>query len=175
MADNQKIIQQGELAKYIVTSNRSDFSLADDDFYIELIYGMLGKKTIIQKSDMLEGLNGQWVMTFDTSDMVGLVTARMVLQVPDTDSGTLIRQEVDSQYIAFVVTSPCPNCICMPSCTDDHDVTYERTEQSDIASAYQQLFVTDIITPETGEPYPDYRAVVTSDGMYVYVHRLPLV
>ena len=38
--DNNFIIQQGERAKFIVTSQSENFDLTRDDFYIEIIYGM---------------------------------------------------------------------------------------------------------------------------------------
>lgn len=137
--DSNMIIQQGERAKFLIASQRADFSLSDVEFYVELSYGMMGGKTTIQKSQMQMTTNSQWVMMFDTSEMVGKVTAKFYVEVPDTDASRGIRQEVDCQVIAFVVSTPCPRFFTCPDCTQTHDVTYTRTEQSSIADQYVRL------------------------------------
>ena len=104
--DEKNIIQQGEKVKFIITSRNPNFNIEEDDFYVEIIYGMMGKKLTIQKSDMLYGTDGEYVMQFSTEGMVGPVKARMVWQCHDTDSDPANqRQEVDMQIICFVVNS----------------------------------------------------------------------
>ena len=39
---NHNIIPQGEQARFIVKSNRADFSFEDSDYSLEIIYGMNG-------------------------------------------------------------------------------------------------------------------------------------
>ena len=59
--------------------------------------------------------------------------ARLVMQIDD-------RQEVDEQYIGVVISSPCPQFFKCPKCESvGHDVTYERTEESDIGDKYAML------------------------------------
>jgi hypothetical protein len=130
---NEKdIIQQGERAKYIVTSNRADFDFGENDYYLEIIYGMMGAKITIEKKDFQQ-LDDYWVFSFPTENIVGKVMARMVMQIG-------VRQEVDEQYIGFVVTDPCPQFFRYPKCDSvGHDVSYERTEESDIAEKYAML------------------------------------
>lgn len=168
------IYQQGEKAKFIVTSQNQNFNMEEDDFYVELLYGMMGKKLVLQKSDFLYGTGGEFVMLFPTDGMIGKVTARMVWQQHDTDSAPdNERQNVDEQVIAFVVTTPCPTLLTCPKCSSEgRDVRYERTEEPDIASLYMRLCATDIVIPDTGgEPYTIYRPLITRNDEYIYVLR----
>ena len=67
------------------------------------------------------------------------MTARCVWFVPDGDLDGGLREKDDEQYLCFVVTTPCPQFLTCPACTEEHPVTYTRTEQSDIAEKYQRL------------------------------------
>lgn len=167
------IVQQGERLKYIVTSQNPNFNMEEDDFYLEIIYGMRQKKLTIPKSEFLYGTGGEFVLMFDTDGMIGKITARMVWQCHDTDSAPKdIRQEVDEQVIAFVVNTPRPTMLLCPAESDGHDVRYERTEESDIAAMYMRLCATETVTPETGgEPYNIYRPLITRNDEYIYVLR----
>ena len=171
--DSKNIVQQGEKLKYIVTSRNQNFNMEECDFYVEILYGMMGKKLVIPKSDFLYSTGGEYVLMFSTDGMVGKLTARMVWQCHDTDSDpNNQRQEVDEQIIAFVVTTPCPHLLICPACPTDRDVNYERTDDPDIASLYVRLCVTETITPDGGgEPYNIYRPLITRDDSYLYVLR----
>ena len=172
MAD-LNIVRQGEKVKYIVTSQNINFDMEACDFYVELHYGMMGKKLVIPKSEFLYGTGGEYIMLFDTSDMVGKVVARLVWQCHDTDSNpNNQRQEVDEQIIAFVATTPCPQLIFCPKCSSEgHDVRYEITEEPDIADKYVRLVSTEHIVPEHGNPYDIYRPFITRDDEYLYATR----
>ena len=173
MSEND-IIQQGEKVKYIVTSRNPNFNIEEDDFRVELIYGMMGKKLIIQKSEMMYGTGGEYIMQFSTSGMVGKVVARTVFFVHDADiNPDGEREEVDEQVICFVVSTPCPILLNCPKCSSEgHDIHFERTEEPDIAAMYLRLCVTEIVTPESGgEPYPIYRPLITRNDEYIYVLR----
>lgn len=168
------IIQEGEKVKYIITSRNPNFNIEENDFYVELLYGHMGKKLTIQKSEMLYGTGGEYLMQFSTKGMLGKVTARTVFFVNDADidpNGE--REEVDEQAIAFVVTTPCPILLNCPKCSSEgHDIHFERTEEPDIAALYMRLCVTEIVTPESGgEPYPIYRPLITHNDEYIYVLR----
>ena len=168
------IIQQGETVKYIVTSRNPNFNIEDDDFRVELIYGMMGKKLVIQKSEMAPSPGSEYIMQFSTKDMVGKVVARTVFYVHDADiNPDGEREEVDEQVICFVVTTPCPTFLnCQKCSSEGHDIHFERTEEPDIAAMYLRLCVTEIVTPESGgEPYPIYRPLITRNDEYIYVHR----
>jgi hypothetical protein len=130
--DAKQIIQQGERAKYIVTSNRQDFDFGVNDYHLEIIYGMMGAKITIEKTDF-QKFDDYWVFSFPTDNIVGKVLARLVMQIGD-------RQEVDEQYIGVVISTPCPQFFMCPKCESvGHVVTYERTEESDIGNKYAML------------------------------------
>ena len=118
------VIPQGEQAVFIVKSNRMNFDLGENDFKLEIIYGMSGQRVTILKKD-LEKVDGQWQFSFDTSDMIGQLTARMTLYMADVDFPDDIRPEVDEQLIGFVATTPCTRLHQCPKCGGQHDVTYE--------------------------------------------------
>ena len=173
MAELQ-IFQQGDKAKCIITSRNKNLDLEACDFYVELRSGFFGQKTVIQKSDMLYGTDGEFVMIVDTTPMVGKVTARFVWQAIDTDiDPDNRRQEVDEQVICFVATVPNPTLFCCPKTGGEgHDVNYEWTDEPDIAAKYLRLVCTEIVTPESGgEPYTIYRPLVTRNDEYIYVLR----
>jgi hypothetical protein len=150
--DAKNIIQQGERAKYIVTSNRQDFDFGVNDYHLEIIYGMMGAKITIEKTDF-QKLDDYWVFSFQTDNIVGKVMARLVMQIDD-------RQEVDEQYIGVVISSPCPQFFRCPKCESvGHDVTYTRTEESDIGNKYAML------CDCNGVP------IMTSDDEYICVIR----
>ena len=150
--DAKQIIQQGERAKYIVKSNRADFDFGENDFYLEIIYGMMGSKITIEKTDF-QKLDDYWVFSFPTDNIVGKVMARLVMEIGD-------RQEVDEQYIGVVISTPCPQFFKCPKCESvGHDVIYDRTEESDIGDKYAMLCDRD------GVP------IMTSDDEYICVLR----
>lgn len=152
------VIQQGEVVKFIMAIDREDFSMATGNFQVELLWGLLGKKKVITKADMLESTNG-WIFSFDTSDMVGPVVAKATWYYNDADVPSAIRPETDEQMICKVASVPCPKYMTCPACSDDHDVTYIRTEESDIAAAYLRLV----------DVYD--RPLLTEDGEYIFVLR----
>ena len=152
------VIQQGEVVKFIMAITRQDFSMATGNFQLELTWGLLGGKKVIKKADMLESTNG-WVFSFDTSDMVGPVIAKATWYYDDADVEGAVRPETDEQMLCKVVSVPCPRFMTCPACSDDHDVTYTRTEESDIAAAYMRLV----------DAYD--RPLLTEDGEYIFVLR----
>lgn len=118
------VIPQGEKAVFVVKSNRVNFSFDDNDFRLEIIYGMAGQRVTILKKD-LEKVDGKWRFSFDTSNMIGQLTARMTLYMADVDCPDDIRPEVDEQLIGFVATTPCTRLHQCPKCGGQNDVTYE--------------------------------------------------
>lgn len=168
------IVNQGDVKKFIITSQNPNLDLEVCDFQVELMWGMLRQKKTIKKSEMLYGTEGEYVMRVDTQKMVGKVTARLTWMAVDTDiDPDNRRREVDEQVIMFVATDPCPRFFTCPSCSGQgHDVHYEMTDEPDIAAMYLRLCVTEIVTPESGgEPYPIYRPLITRNDEYIYVLR----
>ena len=152
------VIQQGEVVKFIMAITREDFSMATGNFQVELSWGLLGQKKLISKADMLEAAAG-WVFSFDTSDVVGPVVAKATWYYDDADVPGAVRPETDEQMLCKVVSVPCPRFMTCPACSDDHDVTYTRTEESDIAAAYVRLV----------DVYD--RPLLTEDGEYIFALR----
>lgn len=159
--DANKIIQQGERAKFMVMFDRTDFDSDTMDFHVDLLYGMTGGKLTINKNQFTNLDSSVWLFTFDTSFMAGKVTARMVMEFTDSDVSDNKREEVDEQIICFVATTPCPRFLACPACTGTHDVRYERTEEVDARYRYQQL------TDANG------LNLTTSDGYNLYVQEEP--
>ena len=118
------VIPQGEQAVFVVKSNRVNFSFDDNDFRLEIIYGMSGQRIVLLKKDF-EVVEGQWQFSFDTSNMIGQLTARLTMYMNDPDCPDDERPEVDEQLIGFVATTPCTRLHQCPKCGGQHDVTYE--------------------------------------------------
>ena len=118
------VIPQGEQAVFVVKSNRVNFSFDDNDFRLEIIYNMAGQRVTILKKD-LEKVEGKWRFSFDTSNMIGQLTARLTMYMNDPDCPDDVRPEVDEQLIGFVATTPCTRLHQCPKCGGQHDVTYE--------------------------------------------------
>ena len=167
------IFQKGDKVKFIITSQNKNLDMEACDFYVEIIYGMRHSKMTIQKSQMLYGTDGEYVMVIDTTPMVGKMVARFVWYAIDTDCDPdNRRQEVDEQIIGFVAATPCPQLIICEKCSSDgHDVRYELTDEPDIAAKYLRLVATETVVPEHGEPYTIYRPLVTRNDEYIYVLR----
>ena len=152
------VLEAGMEAKYFIDIQQEGFSMADDDFTVELRWGMRPKSLMITKQDMIADTSGKYFFEFDTKKMVGKVTAICRYYVPDTDDPDSVREEVDEQFLCFVATTPCPTLLACPKCSaTGHNVTYERTEESGIASMYQRLCTS------LGQP------IVSDDDLYFYV------
>ena len=150
--DCKNILQQGDEAKYAMRIEDDRFSMESDDFHVELSWGMRDRKLLIPKSEMIFSIDGYYYFIFDSSDMTGRVTARCTYWVPDIDCPDGMRTEVDEQLLCFIATTPLPKFACVPAPSCEHKVTYERSDQSDVASDYQYLASTEndrFITADT--------------------------
>ena len=157
--DAKNIIMQGERAKYFVRSEKLNFNFEENSFRLEIIYGMQGKKITIPKSEFLY-LSDHWLFSFPTNDIVGAVKARLVMELFDPDCPDNLREEVDEQFIAFVITNPCPQFFKCPPCDGEgHEIIYERTEASDIGERFALLCD------------KDGNRIRTVDGGFLYVLR----
>lgn len=156
------VIVQGEEAKYFVDIQQEGFDMQENDFTVELKWGMFGRSLMLTKQNMTLDSSGKYFFEFNTNEMVGKITAVCKYYVPDVDDPDGIREKVDEQVIAFVVNTPCPQFLMCPKCSaTGHNVTYERTDDSGIASRYQRLSTT------LGQPF------VTDDDLYLYVLTNP--
>jgi hypothetical protein len=136
--DASRIIPQGELAKFKIDIKDKNFDIDFDDFTILLSYGMMGESVEIKKSDCIIAADGCY-FSFDTSKMIGKVTAVCSYDVVDGDvSG--VRRRVDIQMLCFVSPVPCPRFLACPVCgTEEHQVEYTRITESDVTASYELL------------------------------------
>lgn len=138
--DCKNILMQGEEAKYAVVIQYQGFDQETDDFKVELSWGLQGQTLTIERNQMISVIGGAHYFTFDTSDMVGRVRVKCTWYVPDIDCPDGMRTVTDEQLLCFVAAVPLPKFACVPAPSEcEHHVTYERTEESDIASGYQYL------------------------------------
>lgn len=135
--DKTRILQQGEEAKFRIEI--ADFQMEDNEFSVQLSWSYRHITMDIPKEKMFQGPDGKYYFTFDTDEMSGRVTALCKWRVPDSDCDDGFREETDEQYLCFVASTPCPQFVTCPACTDDHPVTYTRTEVSSIADTYAYL------------------------------------
>ena len=156
--DKKDIIQQGEDGVYTVSIERDGFSMDEDDFSVELSYGMKGESVVIRKEDMTVK-DGKYYFSVDTSEMMQVVTATCRYGVSDDACPDGVRQEVNRQYLCAVVGMPFPLRVCVPAYDPETEavVKYER-------ESYDETYYEALLTK-------DGEKVVTKDGMYVYVLR----
>lgn len=150
--DCTNIIKQGEEAKYAVMIDYEGFSMDTDDFKVELSWGLQGQSVVIEKSQMISSIESGFFFIFDTTPMTGRVIAKCTWYVPDIDCPDGLRTVTDEQLLCFVSNVPNPKCPCNQASSCKHYVTYERSEQSDVASDYQYLITSQsdrIITNDT--------------------------
>ena len=137
--DCTNILQRGDEAKYGVLISQENFSMESDNFEIELSWGFEGKTKTITKDEMVFGVDGYCYFLFDTTEMLGRVSAKCTYWVPDMDCPDGLRTEVDKQLLCMVVTVPLPRFACVPAEDCERKVKYQRSEQSDVANQYEYL------------------------------------
>jgi hypothetical protein len=154
--DESKIIPQGELAKFRMNIKDKNFDAEFDDFAILLNYGMMGESVEVKKSDCIIDADGNY-FSFDTSKMIGKVTAVCAYDIGDSDTEG-VRRRVDIQILCFVSPVPCPRFLACSACDDEeHLVEYTRITDSNVTDSYELLCDC------------DGNAFVSSDKMKIYV------
>jgi hypothetical protein len=149
------ILQQGTEAKVQVSIK--DFDMRFGDFSVSLIYGYRRTVVEIPKSAMVHDDDWNFFFTFATDGMVGKVVARCEWREMDDDYPDAWKDNVDEQYLCFVVSDPCPRFIACPACEHSDRVTYKFTDEPNIRERY--LYLCD----------SEHNRIVTSDGMNILV------
>lgn len=138
--NNDRIIQQGDIAKFKIVIQHEDFDQERDDYRVELQFGMLGGMVTVAKDGMVHDEEGNTFLMFDTSAMTGWVKAYCIYYVPDTDFPSGIRREIDIQYLCFVANSDNARLCCGDKqiVTVGH-VVYERVYRGDVNTLFLNL------------------------------------
>lgn len=136
---NIDIIQQGDVAKYQLEIERDDFSMIENDFSVKLSWGLLGQSVEIPKDKMYHDEEWNVFFLFDTSEMLGQITAECEYLVTDSDTESGYRREVDKRLLCFVNSSVCPRfpkkcCKCQD--VNPRYVSYTRMTDSDLRTLY---------------------------------------
>ena len=138
--DKDKIIHQGDTAKFQVTIQHEDFDQQTDFFCVEIHGGIPDTPVTIDRDDMLHDEDGNFFMLVPTARLVGPLKAYCHYYVTDSDMGSGQREEIDIQMLAFVTDTPCPHIPCCGQCAEaDAHVTYRRVYASDVNTAYMNL------------------------------------
>lgn len=161
--DKDRIIQQGDTAKFQVIIQHEDFDQQTDPFRVVVHGGIPDTPVTIDREDMLHDEDGNFFMLMPTAGLVGPLKAECHYTVSDSDfpeTGT--RNEVDIQFLAFVTDSPCPHIPCCGQCTGAYaHVQYKRVYGGDVNTAWLNL--------RTSDKQP----IVDSDGRQLRVHKSP--
>lgn len=148
------ILRRGTEAKCYV--DIKNVTMEDIDFKVELIYGYRRTTIEIEKSKMSQDTHGKWFFVFNTAGIIGLLTARCMWYLKDTDCPDGERSKVDEQPLCFVADATCTKLFSCPCQSENQPVTYTFTDDSDIASEFVRLCDCD------GHP------LAASDDLYLY-------
>ena len=159
--DKDRIIQQGDTAKFQVIIRHEDFDQQTDPFRVVVHNGIPDAPLTIDRADMLHDEDGNFFILVPTAGMVGPLKVECHYTVPDSDMGSGVREEVDIQFLAFVTDHPCPRLASCCGCAAEQDahVRYTRIWRNDANSLYATLLTSD------GEP------IVTTDAQKVKVRK----
>ena len=150
---NKNIIQRGDIAKYQIKIQRDDFDVERDDFSVTLKWGIAVPGSVkIEKTDMYHDEDWNVYFMFDTSGMIGRITAECEYKVPDTDAQSGYRTSVDRQVLCLVADSATAK---LPKCPviGERYVTYTRTFRSDANSLYAIVRVhPEVVNTSEGTP-----------------------
>lgn len=155
--DSTKIIPQGEEAKFLIDIEHEGFDEGSDNFDVKLSWGLSGQSLTIKKSEMVQGDENTYIFVFDSTNMLGRVTAECRYYIPDDNYPDGYRTEVDRQILCIVTPVAAPKYVFCPVDTAEHDVTYTRIQTASVEITYSML------TTKYNEP------LVTVDDQYIYV------
>lgn len=158
--DKDKIIPQGDTAKFQVIIQHEDFDQQTDPFRVVVHGGIPDTPVTIDRADMLHDEDGNFFMLVPTAGLVGPLIAYCHYCVTDSDMGSGQREVINIQMLAFVTDDPCPNITCSCQCAEsDEHVTYKRVWRNDTRSLYLNV--------RTSDKQP----VVDADGKQIRVRK----
>lgn len=96
-------VYKGTELKFKLELKALGFSMDDDEFYLEL-YNSRSYREVIHKSDMEHGNDG-WFFTFGTENFgTGVITMKVVADVPDGAFDDNLRTEVFKMELCKVLS-----------------------------------------------------------------------
>lgn len=141
------VANRGREVKFRVIFNDDTFDKKSDPVEIVLRWGLLGRKTVIRREDMIFNEDGEVYIIVDTSKMTGIVTATCYYEINDIDMPDEMRTEVDEQPLMYVATgriSCCrPRCGCKCPGSEEHDVEYRYVSDTNVGQSFYYLITTD--------------------------------
>lgn len=149
--NDRNIIQQGTEAEFQIEVLRTDFDWDTDDISVILGWGCNGESMTIGKEAMTYDDEGRYYFSFDTTGMLGWVSAECRYGTVDPDEATDgIRQRVDRQLLCFVSTSAHTNLgKCRKKvCGEKHYVRYTCMTGEAILYMGGGTVYTDAMVPE---------------------------
>lgn len=138
MIDKNRIVSEGDVAKFLLVITHEDFDQDKDNYKVILSWNFRESKTI-EKAEMITDEDGNIYLVFDSTGMVGLVKATCVYDVEDSDMESGVRQEVNYQWLCFVTDDPNPQFGCSFEEGGDGHVVYTRVYGGDVNTAYLNL------------------------------------
>lgn len=157
--NKDRIIHQGDTAKFQVIIRHEDFDQQTDPFRVVVHGGIPDTPVTIDRADMLHDEDSNFFMLLPTAGLVGPLKAYCHYFVTDSDLGSGQREEIDIQMLAFVTDTPCPRIPGGCGCVSNAHVQYRRVYASDVNTAWLNL--------RTSEQQP----IVDSEGRQLRVHR----
>ncbi len=130
------IIQKGDVAKYQLIIDRDGFDPQQCEFKVTLSWGIVNRGVMtIEREQMFHDEEWNLFFLFNSTTMLGMVTAECEYYVIDTDVEGGMRKNVDRQLLCLVADNGCAK---LPRCTCKHEgnVEYKRTMRSDANSLY---------------------------------------
>lgn len=159
--DKDRIIQQGDTAKFQVEITHPDYNQQTGPFHVVLRWGIPEQTMTIDRADMVADEEGHFFMSVPSAAMLGRIKAECRYTVPDSDYAEGTREETDIQFLAFVTDQPCPRIAGCCGCTAEQDahVRYTRIYRNDTRSLYLNV--------RTADKEP----VLDADGQQIRVRK----
>lgn len=161
--NEDRIITKGDTAKYQIEIEHADFDMVSCNFYVKLLGNMFLREVTVTKEEMPMDEDGNWFLIFSSSDMAGWLQAECHYFVPDSDSESGVREEVDLQWLGFVTAVPAPRFACdgkrWGNYEENPHVKYTRVWRGDVNTLYLNL--------RTSEQQP----IVDCDGKQLRVRK----
>ena len=155
------LVSRGDTVKYKVEITHADFNQANDNYRVELSWGVIRHTMTIEKSDMVVDEDGNAFLIFDTDCMLGWVKASCYYDVEDSDAPDGYRTEVNYQWLCFVSSEPTVKFGCDVEPGGDGHVVYTRVYGGDVNTAYLNLRDS------------EQQNLMDSEGNQLRVHKAP--